>query len=140
MAKPKEQQGFDVAGRQYKQADDPVASLAQSFMDYRTSVPSRNFTQRTNGNTITIYCHSHERGLGDVTRRAAQVDVLSKAMDRFVKGLKRHHREIGAGNLSMEEVKGARGYDLQKASLNDRWEMVYRRTYEVSDLIGEPKD
>lgn len=140
MGKPQEQQGFDVAGRQYRQHDDPVASLVQSFMDYKTSVPSRNFTQRTNGNTITIYCHSHERGLGDPTRRAAQVDALSKATDRFVSGLKKHHREIGGGTLGMKEVKGSRGYDLQKASLNDRWEMVYRRTYEVADLIGEPKD
>lgn len=140
MPKPKDPQSYDVAGTAYKQHEDPRASLEQAFRDYCTSIPSRNFTHRKNGNTITIYCHAHERGLGDIGRRAAQVDAMSKAMDNFVKGLKKRHREMGAGTLELKEVKGSRGYDLQKASLNDRWEMVYRRTYEVEDLIGLPED
>lgn len=139
MPRPKEQQGFDAAGTQYQQHLDPRASLEQAFQDYRTSVPSRNFTKRINGTMVTIYCHCHERGLGDPARRANQVDAMAKATDAFVKGLKRRHREMGAGTLDMDEVKGSRGYDIQKASLNDRWEMVYRRTYEVKDLIGLPK-
>lgn len=140
MARPKDQQGFDVAGTAYRQHEDPRASLEQAFHDYVTTVPNRNFTKRINGNSVTIYCHCHEQNLGDPKRRALQVDALSKATDNFVKGLKKRHREVGAGNLEMSEVKGSRGYDLQKASLNDRWEMVYRRTYEVPDLIGLPKD
>ena len=140
MPKPKDPESYEVAGTPYRQHEDPRASLEQCFRDYATSVPSRNFTKRINGETITIYCHAHERGLGDVGRRAAQVDAMSKATDAFVKGLKKHHREIGAGNLDLDEVKGSRGYDLQKASLNDRWEIVYRRTYRVPELIGLPKD
>lgn len=139
MARPKDQQSFDVAGTAYRQHEDPRASLEQAFRDYVTAVPNRNFTKRINGNAVTIYCHCHEQNLGDPTRRAAQVDALSKATDNFVKGLKKRHREVGAGSLDMKEVKGSRGFDLQKASLNDRWEMVYRRTYEVKGLIGLPK-
>jgi hypothetical protein len=140
MPRPKEQQGFDVAGTQYLQHEDPRASLEQAFRDYRTSVPTRNFTHRTNGTSVTIYCHCHEQGLGDPGRRANQVDALSKATDAFVKGLKKRHRDMGAGALEMDETKGSRGYDLQKVSLNDRWEMVYRRTYEVPSLVGLPED
>src|SRR5881628_577385 len=140
MPKPKDPQSYDVAGTAYKQHEDPRASLEQALRDYCTAVPSRNFTHRTNGNSITIYCHAHERGLGDVGRRASQVDAMSKAMDNFVKGLKKRYRETGAGTLDMKERKGSRGYDLQKASLNDRWEIVYRRTYEVDDLIGLPEE
>ena len=140
MPKPKDPQSYDVAGTAYRQHEDPRAALAQALSDYRTAVPTRNFTHRTNGNSVTIYCHCHERGLGDVGRRALQVDALSKATDVFVKGLKKRVREMGAGNLDMEERKGSRGYDLQKASLNDRWEMVYRRTYEVKDLVGLPEE
>ena len=139
MAKPKDPQSFDVAGTRYKQHEDPRASLAQVLADYKTSVPTRNFTARVNGNSITIYCHCHERALDNVNKRAAVVDACVKATDAFVKGLKKHHRDIGAGTLDMKEVKGSRGYDIQKASLNDRWELVTRRTYET-DLIGLPED
>ncbi len=140
MPKPKDSEGFDVAGTRYRQHEDPRASLEQCFKDYATSVPSRNFTHRTNGDNVTIYCHTHERGLGDPGRRAGQVDACSKAMDKFVTGLKKHHRELGAGTLNFVEVKGSRGYDIQKASLNDRWELTYRRTYSVKDLIGLPEE
>jgi hypothetical protein len=137
MPKPKLQQGFDVAGTQYLQHEDAMASLEQCFRDYTTSVPSRNFTKRTNGNSVTIYCHCHDQGLGNPTRRANYVDAANKALDRFVQGLKRRHRDIGAGVLDLKESKGSRGYDLQKVSLNDRWELVVRRTYEVS-LVSVP--
>ena len=140
MPKPKNAEGFDVAGTAYQQHEDPRAALEQAFRDYRTTVPSRNFTHRTNGRSVTIYCHCHERGLGDPGRRAAQVDVLSKAMDGFIKGLKKHYREIGAGKLDLKEVSGGRGYDIQKVSLNDRWELVYRRTYDIEDLISFPSE
>lgn len=140
MPKPKDPEGYEVAGTAYRQHEDPRAALEQAFQDYVTSVPSRNFTKRTAGDSITIYCHAHERGLGDVGRRANQVDAMSKAMDNFVKGLKKRYKDMGAGTLDMKERKGSRGYDLQKASLNDRWEMVYRRTYEVSDLISYPEE
>lgn len=138
MPKPKLQQGFDVAGTQYLQHEDAMASLEQCFRDYVTRVPSRNFTKRTNGNSVTIYCHCHDQGLGDPTRRANYVDAANKALDRFVTGLKRRHREMGAGTLDLKEIKGSRGYDLQKVSLNDRWELVVRRTYEV-ELMTSPE-
>jgi hypothetical protein len=138
MPKPKEAQGYDVAGQRYDQSDDPRASLEQAFQDYRTSIPSRNFTHRTNATGVTIYFHCHEQALGDAGKRAAVVDAASKAMDKFVSGLKRRHREMGAGTLDLTERKGSRGYRVDKASLNDRWELIYWRTYDVSDLIDLP--
>lgn len=140
MPKPKEAESFDVAGEAYRQHEDPIALLGQAFADYVTPNPARNYTHRTNGNKVTIYCHCHERGLGDAGRRAAQVDAMSKAMDNFVKGLKKRYREMGGGSLKMTEDKKARGYDLQKVSLNDRWDIVYRRTYEVEDLVQVPDE
>ena len=139
MPKPKEAQSFDVAGTAYKQYEDPRASLEQAFRDYRTSIPSRNFTHRTNGDGVTIYFHVHEQALGDAGKRAACVDAASKAMDNFVKGLKARYREMGSGTLDIEERKGSRGYRIDKASLNDRWELVYWRTYDVPELIGLPE-
>lgn len=139
MPKPKDPESYDVAGTAYRQHEDHRASLEQAFRDYVTSIPSRNFTHRTNGDSVTIYCHAHERGLGDPGRRANQVDAMSKAMDAFVKGLKKRHRDMGAGTLELKERKGGRGYDIQKVSLNDRWELVYRRTFEV-DLISVPEE
>lgn len=140
MPKPKEPESYDVAGTAYRQHEDPIALVGQAFHDYVTPNPARNYTSRINGNLITIYCHCHERGLGDPARRAAQVDAMSKGMDAFVKGLKKRYREMGGGTLDMKERKTARGYDLQKVSLNDRWEIVYRRTYEVKDLVQNPED
>lgn len=140
MPKPEAPKGYEVAGTAYCQYEDKIASLAQAFADYRTSVPARNFTHRTNGNQVTIYCHAHERGLGDPGRRALQVNAMEKATDAFVKGLKKKFREMGAGTLDLKEKRDLRGYDLQKASLNDRWEIVYRRTYEVTDLIQVPEE
>lgn len=139
MPKPKDPESFDVAGTAFRQHEDPRSSLAQAFADYKTAIPTRNFTKRINGNSITIYCHVHEQGLDDPSKRASVVDACSKAMDKFVSGLKKRHREMGAGTLDLKEVKNARGYDIQKVSLNDRWELVYRRTYEA-DLIGLPED
>lgn len=140
MPKPKDPESYEVAGTAYRQHEDPIALLGQAFNDYVTPNPARNYTCRIQGDTITIYCHCHERGLGDPGRRAAQVDAMSKAMDSFVKGLKKQYREIGGSTLAMKERKSGRGYDLQKVSLNDRWEIVYRRTYEVGDLIQNPED
>lgn len=141
MPKPKNPESFEVAGNAYRQSEDPLALLAQAFADYNTPNPARNFTHRINGNTITIYCHCHERGLGDVGRRAAQVDAMAKTMDAFVKGLKKRYRESGGGALTLTERKPDRGYNLQKVSLNDRWDIVYRRTYEVDeDLVQHPED
>lgn len=140
MPKPKDPESYDVAGTAYCQYEDPLATLEQAFRDYRTPDPSRNFTHRTQGNQVTIYCHCHERGLGDPGRRALQVDAMSKLMDEFLKGLKKRHRELGGGTIDMKERKDLRGYDLQKVSLNDRWDIVYRRTYEVKDLIQNPED
>lgn len=137
MPKPKNAEGFEVAGTGYQQHEDALATLEQCFRDYRTPDPARNFTHRTNGQLITIYCHCHERGLGDPGRRALQVDAMSKATDNFVKGLKKRFRELGAGTLGLKEKKNLRGYDLQKASLNDRWEIVYRRTYELEGILPE---
>ena len=139
MPKPKEPQGYDVAGTAYRQHEDPRASLEQALRDYRTSIPSRNFTHRTNADCVTIYFHCHEQALGDAGKRAAVVDAASKAMDSFVKGLKARHREMGAGTLDLTERPKARGYRVDKASLNDRWELVYWRTYEA-DLSSYPKD
>jgi len=140
MPKPKLQQGFDVAGTQFIQQECSIASLEQCFRDYVTRMPNRNFTKRINGNQITIYCHCHDQGLGDPTRKANYVDAMSKSLDRFVVGLKKHHRDIGAGTLELKEVKGGRGFDIQKVSLNDRWELVVRRTYEVANLTEFPED
>ncbi len=138
MPKPKEPQGYDVAGTRYDQSEDPRASLEQAFRDYRTSIPSRNFTHRTNGSGVTIYFHCHEQAMDNAGKRASVVDAASKAMDGFVSGLKKRYREMGAGTLALEERKGSRGYRLDKVSLNDRWELVYWRTYDVPDLIDLP--
>ena len=140
MPKPKESQSYDVAGTAYRQHEDPRAALEQALRDYRTSVPSRNFTHRTNGSGVTIYVHCHEQALGDSGTRAIVVDAASKAMDNFVKGLKARYRETGAGTLDLKERKGSRGYRLDKTSLNDRWELVYWRTYDLDDLMGFPED
>jgi hypothetical protein len=140
MPKPKDAESYDVAGTRYRQHEDPIAVLGQALADYATPNPSRGYTWRINGNLITLYCHCHERGLGDPGRRAAQVDAMSKGMDKFVAGLKKQHREISGKTLSMKEKKSARGYDLQKVSMNDRWDIVYRRTYEVGDLIRNPEE
>lgn len=140
MPKPKNPETFDVAGNRYIQHEDCLSLLKQAFADYRTPDPSRNFTQRIQGNQVTIYCHCHERGLGDPGRRALQVDAMSSLTDQYVKGLKKRYKELGGGTLKFDEIKSARGYDLQKASLNDRWEIIYRRTYEFEDLIKYPEE
>ena len=140
MPKPADPKSYDVTGTAYAQHRDPIAMLAQAFADYRTPSPMSNFTKKINGNTVTIYMHCHERGLGDPGRRAGQLDSMSKAMDSFVKGLKNRYKDLGGGTLDIEEKKGGRGHRLDKVSLNDRWDIVYYRTYEVEDLIQNPED
>ena len=140
MPKPKDPESYEVAGTAYRQHEDPIAQLGQCLADYETPNPSRNFTHRINGNLITIYMHCHERGLGDPGRRAAQVDTMGKATDAFVKGLKKRYRETGGGTLELKERKPLRGYDIQKTSMNDRWDIVTRRTYEVEDLVQYPEE
>lgn len=140
MPKPKEPESYDVAGTPYAQHEDPIGLLKQAMADYRTPDPSSNFTSRVNGNLVTIYLHAHERGLGDPGRRAAQLDAMSKGMDSYLKGLKKRFKELGGGTLKMDERKGGRGHRLDQVSMNDRWDIVYHRTYEVDDLIGTPED
>lgn len=140
MAKPKDSESYDVAGTRYRQHEDPRSALKQAFAGYRSPDPTRNFTHRMSGDSVTIFLHCHERGLGDVNRRASQVDAMSKLMDEYIKGLKRRYRELGAGTLDMTEVKSGRGYRLNKVSLNDRWDIVYHRVYDVADLTEFPEE
>lgn len=141
MPKPKDAEGFEVAGTRYRQHENIHDLLAQAIADYRTSIPNRNFTCRVQGESVTVYCHAHERGLDNPQRKAGQLEVMTKATDDYVKGLKKRFKEMGGGNgLSLTERKGSRGFDLQKVSLNDRWEMVTRRTYDVEGLIGLPEE
>lgn len=140
MAKPKDAEGYEVAGTGYRQHEDKLATLKQAFSDYRTPDPSRNFTHRISGNQVTIYLHCHERGLGDPGKRAMYVADMVKLMGSFLKELKKKFRERGGGSLDLKENKQARGYDLQKVSLNDRWDIVYRQTFEIEGLISNPED
>jgi hypothetical protein len=140
MAKPKDAEGFEVAGTPYRQSEDKVAVLKQAFSDYRTPDPSRNFTHRIAGNNVTIYYHVHERGLGDPGKRAMIVAEMVKGMTAFTKELKKKFRERGGGTLDMKEDKQGRGYDLQKVSLNDRWDIIYRQTFEIEGLVRNPED
>jgi hypothetical protein len=139
MAKPKNPESFDVAGTRYQQDEDPIALLVQAMADYRTPDPSSNFTHRISGDTLTLYLHCHERGLGDPGRRAAQIDAMQKGMDAYLKGLKRRYRELGGGTLELKEKKGGRGHKLDRVSMNDRWDIVYHRTFEV-DLVRLPEE
>lgn len=140
MPKPKDGESFEVAGERYRQHEDKLATLKQAFSDYRTPDPSRNFTHRIQGDSVTIYYHVHERGLGDPGKRASIVAEMVKGMTAYVKQLKKLFRERGGGTLDMKEDKSARGYNLQKVSLNDRWDIVYRQTFEVEGLISNPED
>ena len=140
MPKPKDAEGFEVSGERYHQHDDKLAVLKQAFADYRTPDPTRNFTHRIAGNNVTIYLHCHERGLGDPGKRASYVHEMVKLMAAYIKELKKAFRERGGGTLDMKEDKGGRGYDLQQTSLNDRWDIVYRQTFNIEGLIQHPED
>lgn len=140
MPKPKDAEGFEVAGERYRQHDDKVATLKQAFADYKTPDPSRNFTHRISGNQVTIYYHVHERGLGDPGKRALIVAEMVKGMAAYVKALKKLFKDRGGGTLDLTEDKKGRGYDLQKVSLNDRWDIIYRQTFTIDGLIRNPED
>ncbi len=140
MPKPKEPESFEVAGTRYKQSEDKHATLQQAIVDYQTQNPAQSFRARIQGESVTLTCHCNERGLGDPGRRALQVNAMEKAMDNYIKGLKRHFREISGKTLDLKEDKKGRGYNIQQVSMNDRWEIVYRRLYMVSDLIQLPED
>ena len=139
MPKPKNPESFDVAGTRYEQHEDTHALLVQAMRDYRTPDPSSNFTHRISGDTVTIYLHCHERGLGDPGRRAAQLDAMQKGMDAYVKGVKKRFRELGGGSIDLKKKKGGEGHKLDRVSINDRWDMVYHRTFEV-DLTQFPEE
>lgn len=140
MPKPKDAESYEVAGTAYRQHEDKLAVLKQAFSDYRTPDPSRNFTHRISGNTVVISLHCYERGLGDPGKRASFVNDMVKLMAAFVKELKKKFRERGGGTLDLKENRKARGYDLNKVSLNDRWEIIYRQSFEVEGLIRNPED
>lgn len=140
MAKPKDAEGFEVTGERFRQHEDKFATLKQAFADYKTPDPSRNFAHRISGNQVTIYYHVYERGLGDTGKRASIVAEMQKGMGDYIKSLKKLFRERGGGTLDLTEDKKARGYDLQKVSLNDRWYIIYRQTYMVDGLIQNPED
>lgn len=140
MPKPKDAESFDVTGERYRQHEDKFATLKQAASEFKTADPTRNFTLKVGGNAVTVSMHCQERGLGDPGRRAGQVDAMSKALDEYMKGLKRRFKELGGGTLSVKEVKSARNYKLDKVSINDRWSMVSQRTYEVDDLIQNPEE
>lgn len=139
MPKPKDAESFEVAGTKYRQHERPLDTLIQASSEFRSSDPTRGYRLKVAGNTVTVYMHCHERGLGDPGRREAQVVAMNKAMDEYLKGLKRRYKELGGGTLKMDEVRTARGYKLDKVSMNDRWDIVCHRVYEL-DLNTYPEE
>lgn len=139
MPKPKDSESYDVAGERYRQHDSVLDTLSQAASEFRSSDPTRGYRLKIGGDTVTISMHCHERGLGDVGRREAQVVAMNKAMDEYLKGLKRRFKELGGGTLKMDEIKTSRGYKLDKVSMNDRWDIVLKRVYSL-DLNSYPED
>lgn len=134
MNKKKTQNGFDVLGKKFDQKLDKFSSLQQVFNDYVSNMPNKNFTHRFHsGNMITIFCHCIEYAIDEPTRRDNQILAMSKFMDDFVSSLKKRYKSYTKMSLALKEDKTLRGYNLTKISLNNRWEMVYKRTYEIVD-------
>lgn len=140
MAKPKDPESFETAGTRYNQAEDPIARLGQAAADYKSPDPSRNFRIKMGGDRFTVHCMCYERGLGDFGRLQLQLQAMSKLTDDYIKELKKRYRELGGGALKIKELKDLRGFDRDKVSLNDRWMIVYRRTYKFDDLARFPEE
>src|SRR5260221_2293895 len=119
MPKPKDAQGFDVAGRKYRQHEDPLSMLVQADRDYVTPVPSRNFTIKIAGERVTVQCHCYVQGMGDVNLLQGQLRDMTKMTTDYVSYLKKRVRELGGGTLKMKELKDIRSYDRPQTSQND---------------------
>lgn len=140
MAKPKDAESFDVAGKRYRQHEDPLACLAQAAADYVSPDPTRNVRVQIQGDRATVKCMTTGQGLDDFTRLQLHLQAMSKLTDDYVKLLKKRVREMGGGKIDMKELRDERGFDRQKISLNGRYEIVYRRTYEVKGLARSPEE
>lgn len=140
MAKPKDAEGFDVEGERYRQHEDPLACLAQAAADYVSPDPCRNVRVQIQGDRVTVKCMTTGQGLDDFSRLQMHLQAVSKLVDDYVKLLKKRVREMGGGTIKMKELKEYRGFDRQKTSLNGRFEVVYRRTYEVEGLARSPEE
>ena len=78
--------------------------------------------------------------MGEFVRLQGHLQEMSKLMDEYVRLLKKRVREMGGGTVKMKELKDRRGFDRQKISQNDRWEIDYRRTYEIAGLEHGPEE
>ena len=87
-----------------------------------------------------VRCHSYEQGLGDMTRLQGYLQEVNKLTDEYLRLLKKRVREMGGGTIKLKELKDLRSFDRQKISLNDRWDLVVRRTYELEGLAHGPEE
>lgn len=140
MPKPKDAEGFDVAGTRYRQHENALSMLVQAARDYVTPVPSRNFSISVAGDRILVRCNTYEQGMGEFVRLQGHLQAISKLTDEYVRLMKKRVREMGGGTLKLKELKDLRGFDRQKISLNDRWDVTYRRTYELEGLAHGPEE
>lgn len=129
MPKQKTESGFDVLGVGFDQSKDRFATLYQICSDYVSSNPNVGFFPRVNGDLVTIVCKINEIGLDEPSRRNLIIGEVSRIFDRFISGLNQQFRKRKAGKLDLEESKELRKYNIQKVSLNDRWELTYQRTF-----------
>lgn len=131
---------FDVAGTRYDRADDLPSLIATAAQSYVSPNPTVGMNVTMSGQHLVVKFHCHERGLDD--RRALDLTQTEadKAIKSYLSYLKKEVRGLGGGSPKFKELKDRRDYVVNKVSLNDRWQLIVIRVFEVEELASYPED
>lgn len=138
MPRLKSAEGFDVNGTAYEPS---VHSLIKQFTEfYRCPDPTLGFDVSCQGDRLAVKCHSYEQNMTDPGHFKLVIDGLEDAIDQYLGLLKKSVKENGGGALGLKEIRGMRDHNLNKVSLNDRWNVILRRVFTLEDLESFPED
>jgi hypothetical protein len=135
MAK-KQEHGFEVNSDAYGGGErDLVSDLAQAISEIPRETPSGGFIVKRQGDRLMIEYQMVETYLHDRGKLDGLVKEVEKLMREYVSNLKKAFKKISKQALKLKEVKGSRGFNVDKISLNDRWYLRVWCSYEVGPAV-----
>lgn len=139
MPRLPEPKSFDVAGERYDRSDDIRSLLMSAAHAYVSPDPSIGLNISLSGDHLVIKFVCHDRSLDDRRRLDGMMDSAEKVIKDYVSYLKKEVRANGGGSPKFKEIKDRRDYSVNKISLNDRWQLMVTRVFEVEELTSRPE-
>lgn len=142
MPKKNDPESYEVSGTPYRLEDDEVALVHNVALGLKTELntATRAVTVALQGSRLIVRCHAIERYLREKGNLEALHADCSKHVDQFMKRLKAEYRKRHRAALETSERKELRDYSFELISINEVYQFVCVRVYDLGLERVDPED